>query len=75
VDEPGYWFFEIDTVTKKSRKFEVGSDGFLNKLSQLADDTAKFLTTLQAQRQSKSTSISVKDANATKKERWRSESG
>jgi hypothetical protein len=68
VDEPGYWFFEIDTVTKKSRKFEVGSDGFLNRLSQLADDTAKFLTTLQAQRQSKSTSISVKDANATKKE-------
>ena len=68
VDEPGYWFFEIDPVTKKSRKFEVGSDGFLNRLSQLADDTAKFLTTLQAQRQSKSTSISVKDANATKKE-------
>jgi hypothetical protein len=68
VDEPGYWFFEIDTVTKKSRKFEVGSDGFLNRLSQLADDTAKFLTTLQAQRQSKSTSISVKDADATKKE-------
>ena len=27
VDEPGYWFFEIDPVTKKSRKFEVGSDG------------------------------------------------
>jgi hypothetical protein len=68
VDEPGYWFFEIDPVTKKSRKFEVGSDGFLNKLSQLADDTAKFLTTLQAQRQSKSTSVSVKDASATKKE-------
>jgi hypothetical protein len=68
VDEPGYWFFETDPVTKRSRRLEVGSAGFLDRLGQLADDTAKFLTTLQAQRQSKSTSAAVKDANATKKE-------
>jgi hypothetical protein len=68
VDEPGYWFFETDAMTKRARTFRVHSDEFDKRLDELADDTAKFLRTLQKLDQQKLDPVPDEDTGATRKE-------
>ncbi|MGH7936254.1 MAG: hypothetical protein ACREF8_04525, partial [Chthoniobacterales bacterium] len=68
VDTPGYWFFQVDAITKRARTFAVGSSKFDKKLDELADDTAKFLTALQALGQPKLDRVHGKVSSAVRKE-------
>jgi hypothetical protein len=66
VDQPGYWFFEPDPVSKRPRLIDSATDAFGKKVYDLSYDTAHYLKKLQAL--TTSNGVSSEAAGVGKKE-------